>query len=131
MWYRYQKAIGDFLLWGIGTSFLGTGTNRLLHVGTGTIVCGTGTAVSANAPLHSNTSRDFLTAAAVNCNDYIRSLDTNSYKKYARNSKNLHKHKKHENGQRHLLLHNMRAKYEPKVLKSNINVALLCIQHTP
>ena len=56
------KATGDFLLWGTGTSFLGTYTNRLLHVGTGTIVC-------ANAPPHSNTSRDFSTVAAINRND--------------------------------------------------------------
>ena len=60
---------------------------------------------------------------------YIRSLDMNPYEKCARNSKNLHKHQKHENDQRHLFLHNMREKCELGVLKSDINVAILCIQH--
>ena len=62
---------------------------------------------------------------------YICSLDTNPYKKCARNSKNLHKHKNTRNDQRHLFLHKMRAKHELGVLKSYINVELLCIQHTP
>ena len=35
---------------------------------------------------------------------------------------------KYENDQRHLFLHKMRAKYELRVLKSNIDVVLLCIQ---
>ena len=60
---------------------------------------------------------------------YIFSLDTNPYKKCARNSKNLHKHKNMRNDQRHLFLHKMRAKHEIGELKSDINVALLCIQH--
>ena len=59
---------------------------------------------------------------------YICSLDMNPYKKYARNSKNLHKHKNTRNDQRHLFLHKMRAKHELGVLKSDINVALLCIK---
>ena len=62
---------------------------------------------------------------------YICSLDTNPYKKCAWNSKNLHKHKNTRNNQRHLFLHKMRAKHELGLLKSDINVALLCIQHTP
>ena len=35
---------------------------------------------------------------------------------------------KHENDQRHLFLYKMRAKYEMRVLKSDINVVFLCIQ---
>ena len=92
MWYHYQKATGDFLLWGIGTGLLGTGTNRLLHVGTGTIVCGTGTTASANA-------------------------SRNPYKKCALNSKKPAQAQKHENDQRHLFLHKMRVGYELRVLK--------------
>ena len=37
---------------------------------------------------------------------------------------------KHENDQRHLFLCKMRVKYKLKVLKSDINVALLCILHS-
>ena len=59
---------------------------------------------------------------------YICSLDTNPYKKCARNSKNLHKHKNARDDQRNLFLHKMGAKHELRVLKSYINVALLCIQ---
>ena len=59
---------------------------------------------------------------------YICSLDTNPYKKCARNSKNPHKHKNARYDQRHLFLHNMGAKHVLGVLKSYINVALLCIQ---
>ena len=55
-------------------------------------------------------------------------MDTNPYKKCERNSKNLHKHKNARNDQRHLFLRKMRAKHELGVLKSYINVALLCIQ---
>ena len=57
---------------------------------------------------------------------YICSLDTNSYKTCAQNSKNLHKHK--NTRMINLFLHKMRTKYELRALKSNINVALLCIQ---
>ena len=69
VWYRYQKATGALLLWGTGTSLLGTGTNSVLHVGTGAIICGTGATASANAPPHRSTTRDFSTAAAINRND--------------------------------------------------------------
>ena len=51
-WYRYQKATGDFLLWGTGTGLLGTGTTA-----------------SANAPPHHSSSQDFSTAAAISHND--------------------------------------------------------------
>ena len=37
--------------WGTDTGLFGTSTNSVLHVGTGTILCGTGTTASANAPL--------------------------------------------------------------------------------
>ena len=59
---------------------------------------------------------------------YICSLDTNPYKKCARNSKKPAQGQKHENDQRHLFLHKMRAKHELGVLKFDVNVALLCIQ---
>ena len=36
---------------------------------------------------------------------------------------------KHENDQRHLFLHKMREKHELGILKFDIYVALLCIQH--
>ena len=71
------------------------------------------------------TSRQRLPSTAI---IYICSLDTNPYKKCARNSKKPAQAQKHENDQRHLFLHKMRAKYELGVLKSDINVALLCIQ---
>ena len=35
----------------------------------GTIMCGTGTTVSANAPSHRSITRGFSIAAAINCND--------------------------------------------------------------
>ena len=92
-WYRYQKSTGALLLWGIGTSLFGTDTNSVLHVGTGTIMCDTGTTSLQMLPLTvalPGASRQWLPSTAI---IYICSLDTNPYKKCAHNSKNLHKHK--------------------------------------
>ena len=129
MWYRYQKCTGAPLPWGTGTSLFGTGTTASLHVGTGTSKCGTGTTASAIAPLHRSTTRGFSTAAAINNDDLHLLSGHEPLQKCARNSKNLHKHKNARNDQRHLFLHKMRAKHWLGVLKSYINVALLCIQH--
>ena len=129
MWYRYQKCTGALLLWGTGTSLFGTGTTASLHVGTGTIMCGTGTIASVNAPPHRSTTRGFSTAATINRNDLHLFFRHDPYKKYAQNSKNLHKHKNARDDQRHLFLHKMRAKHELGVLKSYINVSLLCITY--
>ena len=131
MWYRYQKCTGALLLWGTGTTaslYVGTCT---IMCDTDTVMCGTGTTTSANAPLTialPGASRRRLPSIAM---IYICSLDTNPYKKCARNSKNLHEHKNARDDQRHLFLHKMRSKHELGVLKSYINVAHLCIQHTP
>ena len=131
MWYRYQKCTGAPLPWGIGTILFGTGTTASLHVGTGTSKCGTGTTASTIAPLHRSTTRGFSATTAINHDDLHLFSRHEPLQKCARNSKNLHKHKNARNYQRHLFLHKMRAKYELEVLKSYINVALLCIQHTP
>ena len=131
MWYWYQKCTGAPLPWGIGTSLFGTGTTTSLHVGTGTSKCGTGTTASAIAPLHCSTTQGFSTATAINRDDLHLFSGHEPLQKCAWNSKNLHKHKNMRNDQRHLSLHKMRAKHELGVLKSYINVALLCIQHTP
>ena len=131
MWYRYQKATGDFLFWGIGTGLLGTGTNSVLHVGTGTIICGTGTSASANAPSHRNITRGFTTAAAINRNDLHLFSGHELLQKGCTELKKPSQAQKHMNNQRHLFLHKMRTKYELRALKSNINVVLLCIQHIP
>ena len=137
MWYRYQKCTGTLLLWGTGTRLFGTGTKSVLHVGTGTIMCGTGTIMcgtgttaSANSPSHRSTTRGFSTAATINRNDLHLFFGHEPLQKCARNSKNLHKHKNTRNNQRHLFLHKVRAKHELGVLKSDINVALLCIQQS-
>ena len=129
MWYRYQKCIGALLLWGTGTSLFGTGTNSVLHVGTGTIMCGTGTTASANAPSHRNTTWGFSTAAAINRNDLHLFSGHEPLQKVCMKLEKPAQVQKHENDQRHLLKHKMRAKHELGVLKSDINVALLCIQH--
>ena len=128
MWYWYQKCTSAPLPWGTGTSLFGTGTTTSLHVGTGTSKCGTGTTASAIAPLHRSTTRGFSTAVAINGDDLHLFSGHEPLQKCARNSKNLHKHKNARNDQRHLSLHKMRAKHELRVLKSYINVALLCIQ---
>ena len=129
MWYRYKKATGDFLLWGTDTGLLGTGTNSVLHVGTGTIICGIGTIASTNALSHRNTTRGFTTAAAINSNDLHLFFGHELLQKVCTKLVKPAQAQKHKNDQRHLFLHKMRAKYEIRVLKSNINVALLCIQH--
>ena len=131
MWYRYQKCTGAPLPWGTGTSLFCTGTTTPLHVGTGTSKCGTGTTASAIVPLHRSTTRGFSTTASIDRFDLHLFSGHEPLQKCARNSKNLHKHKNARNNQRHLFLHKMSAKHELKVLKSYINVALLCIQHTP
>ena len=112
MWYRYQKCTG-----------------APLHVGTGTCKCGTCTVASAITHLHRSTTRGFSTAVAINRDDLHLFSGHEPLQKCARNSKNLHKHKNARNDQRHPSLHKMRAKHELGVLKSYINVALLCIQH--
>ena len=129
MWYRYQKATDALLLWSTGTGFLGTGTNRVLHVGTSTIICGIGTTISANAPSHCNTTQGFTTAAAINRNDLHLFSEHEPLQKVCTELEKPAQAKKHKNDQRHLFLHKMRANHELGVLKSNINVALLCIQH--
>ena len=131
MWYRYQKCTGAPLPWGTGTSLLSIGTTASLNVGTGTSKCGTGTTASVIVPLHRSTTRGFLTVATINSDDLHLFFGHEPLQKCARNSKNLHKHKNARNDQRHLFLHKMRAKHELGVLKSYINDALLCIQHTP
>ena len=131
MWYRYQNCTGAPLPWGTDTSLFGTSTTASLHAGTGTSKCGTDTTASAISPLHRSTTRGFLTAAAINCYDLHLFSRHEPLQKCEQNSKNLHKHKNARNDQRHLFLHKMRAKHELEVLKSYINVALLCIQHTP
>ena len=103
----------------------------LMHVDTGTSKCGTGITTSAIAPLHRSTTQGFSTAAAINSDDLHLFFGHEPLQKCARYSKNLYKHKNERNDQRHLCLHKMRAKHELGVLKSYINVALLCIQHTP
>ena len=130
-WYRHQKCTGAPLPWGTRTSLFGTGTTASLHVGTGTSKCGTGTTTSATAPLHRSTTWGFSTAAVINSDDLHLFSGHEPLQKCARNSKNLHKHKNVRNDQRHLFLHKMRAKHELGVLKSYLNVALLCIQNTP
>ena len=75
-----------------------------------------------------NTTRGFSTVAAINNDDLHLFSRHEPLQKCAQYSKNLHKHKNARNDQRHLLLHKMRAKHELGVLKSYINVALLCIQ---
>ena len=131
MWYRYQKCTGALLLWGIDTSLFGTdtGTNGVLHVGTGTIMCGIGTTASANAPSHRSTTRDFSTAATINRNDLHLFSGHEPLQKVCMELKKPIQAQKHENDQRHLFLHKMKAKHELGVLKSDINVAHLCIQH--
>ena len=131
MWYRYQKATGALLLWGIGTGLLGTSTYSVLHVGTGTIICGTGTIASANAPPHRSTTRDFSTAASINLYDLHLLSGHEPLKKVCTKLEKPAQAQKHENNQRHLFLYKMRAKYELGVLKSDINLPFLCIQHTP
>ena len=118
--YRYQ------FIW-----YRGTCTTTSLHVGTGTSKCGTGTTASAIAPLHHSTTQGFSTATAINNDDLHLFSGHKPLQKCARNSKNLHKHKKARNDQRHLFLHKMRAKHKLGVLKSYINIALLCIQQFP
>ena len=130
MWYRYQKCIGAPLPWGTGTNLYGIGTTASLHVGTGTNKCGIGTTASIIAPLHHSTTWGFSTADAINRDDLHLFSGHEPLQKGARNSKNMHKHKNARNDQRHLFLHKMRAKHELEVLKSYINVALLCIQHS-
>ena len=122
---------------GTGTGLPGTGTSMLLvifyyrvytpgYFGLPVPVC----LVPVPVPLQMvpntialpSTSQQRLPSSAM---IYIRSLDTNPYNKYAWNSKKLHKSK------RHLFLYKMRAKYELNLLKLDINVAILCIQHTP
>ena len=101
MWYRYQKATGDFLLLGTGTSLLGTGTNRLLVIfcfGVPVSVClvpvPIGYCIWVPVPLYvvpvplllqmlpltvafPGTSQQQLPSTTM---IYIRSLDTNPYK---------------------------------------------------
>ena len=125
------KCTGALLLWGTGTSLFGTDTNSVLHVGTGTIMCGTGTISSAIAPSNWNTTRGFSTAAAINHNDLHLFSGHEPLQKVCTKLEKPAQAQKHENDQRHLFLHKMRAKYELGVLKSDINVAFLCIQHTP
>ena len=98
-------------------------------MGTGTSKCSTGTTVSTIAPLHYSTTRGFSTATAINRDDLHLFSGHEPLQKCARNSKNLNMHKNTRNDQRYLSLHKMRAKHELGVLKSYINVALLCIQH--
>ena len=128
MWYRYQKATGALLLRGTGTSLL---------VPVPIVYCMWVPVPVYVVPVPLLLSMLPLTVALPGASQqrlpstamiYIRSLDTDPYKKCARNSKNLQKHQKHENDQRNLFLNNMRAKCELGVLKSDINVALLCIQ---
>ena len=131
MWYRYQKCTGALLLWGTGTSLFGTGTNSVLHVGIGTIMCGTGTTASGNDPSHGSTTRGFSIVVAFNRNDLHLFSGHEPLQKLCTELEKPTQAQKHENDQRNLFLHKMRAKYELGVLKSDINVALLCIQHTP
>ena len=138
MWYRYQKCTGALLLWGTGTSLFGTGTSlfgtdtsSVRHVVTGTIMCGTGTTTSANALSHRSTTRGFSTAATINRNDLHLFSGHEPLQKVCTELEKPAQAQKHENNQRHLFLHKMRAKHELGVLKSDINVALLCIQQTP
>ena len=128
MWYRYQKCTGALLLWCTGTSLYGTGTSCVLHVGTGTIMCGVGTTTSVIDPTHRSTTPGFSTVATINCSDLHWFSGHEPLQKLCTE---LEKHAQaqiHENDQRHLFLHKMRAKHEVGVLKSDINVALLCIQ---
>ena len=122
-WYRYQKCTGALLLWGTNTSLFDTGTNSVLHVGTGTIMCGTGTTASANAPSHRSTTWGFSTVAAINRNDLHLFSGHKPLQKVCTKLEKLAQAQKHENDQRHLFLHKMRSKHELGVLKSNINVA--------
>ena len=127
-WYRYQKCTGALLLWGTGTSLFGTGTTASLYVGTGTIMCGTGTTASANVPPHRSTTRGFSTTAAINRNDLHLFFGHEPLQKVCTELEKLAQAKNARDDQRHLFLHKMGAKHEIGVLKSYINVALLCIQ---
>ena len=142
MWYRYHLATSDFLLWGTDTGLLGTSTTWLLLIscfGVPVPVCLVPVPVClvpVPLPLQMfpNTialpkiSQQRLPSSAM---IHIRSLDTNPYNNYARNPKNLHNSKNTRTIKGTYSYKKMRAKYEMKVLKSDINVALLCIQHTP
>ena len=59
---------------------------------------------------------------------YICSLDTNLYKKVCTELEKPTQAQIVRDDQRHLFLHKMGAKHEIGVLKSYINIALLCIQ---
>ena len=131
MWYRYQKCTGVLLLWGTGTCLIGTGTNSVLHVGIGTIMCCTGTTASVNAPSHRSTTRGFTTSAAINCNDLHFFSGHEPLQKVCTELEKPAQAQKHENDQRHLFLHKMREKHELGVLKSDINVALYVFNIDP
>ena len=124
MWYRYQKGTSALLLWGTGTGLHGTGTNSVLHMGTGTIICGTGTIASANAPSNCNTTQGFTTAAAINRNDLHLFSGHELLQKVCTELEKPALAQKHENNQKQLFLHKMRAKHELRVLKSDISVSL-------
>ena len=111
MWYRYHLDIADFLLWGTGTGLPGIGT-----------------IASANVPQHHSTSQDFSTAVAIIRNDLHSLYGHEPLQQLCTEPKKPAQFQKHEKDQRHLFLCKMRAKYELKVLKSDINVSLLCIQ---
>ena len=116
---------------GTSTSLFGTGTTASLHVGTGTIMCGTGTTASANAPPHRSITRGFSTAAAINRNDLHLFSRHEPLQQVCTELEKLAQAQNERDNQRHIFLHKIGAKHELWVLKSYINVALLCIQHPP
>ena len=74
--------------------YIGTGTIASLHVGTGTSKCGTSTIASITAPLHYSTTRGLSTVAVIDNDDLHLFYGTKPLRKCARDSKNLHTHKK-------------------------------------
>ena len=100
---------------------LGTGTNSVLHVGTGTIVCGTCTTASANVPPHCSTSRNFSTAAAINRNDLHSFSGHEPYKKCAQNYKTCTSTKTQERSKAPILTQN-----ESKILAEGIKIRYKC-----
>ena len=90
-------------------------------------MCGTGTTASANAPSHRSTTRGFTIATAINRNDLHMFSGHEPLQKVCTGLEKPAQTQKHENDQRHLFLHKMREKHELGVLKSDINVAFLCI----
>ena len=94
-------------------------------------MCGTGTTVSANAPPHRSTTRGFSTAASSNRNDLHLFSGHEPLQKVCMELEKPAQAQNARDDQSHLFLHKMGAKYELGVLKSYINVVLLCIQHLP